>query len=640
MNLRKIFLSLLLLLFFLGNAYAVVRLPRLISDGMVLQRDEKVIIWGWADPQEPVSVTFDGMLYKTIADAHGNWQLKLKPHKAGGDYTMLLHGSNKLYLNNITFGDVWLCSGQSNMELPMRRVKPLYEEEIRTASNRFIRQFIVPQKYNFKQPEADFSTGSWQEVTPQTIQNFSAVAYFFAKELNAHLGVPVGILNASLGGSPAQAWMSEEALKKFPEYLHEAYRWRDDELIRTTEMTENKKINSWYAEVNSKDAGHKNMLWSSPDLNDSDWDTFRLPGYWADKFPGIKNGVVWFRKEIMLSKQDAAKSAFLNLGRIVDADSVFINGKCVGNVTYQYPPRWYDVPANVLQEGRNMIAVRVISNAGKGGFVPDKPYELVVGNTKIDLKGDWKMKKGCDMPVTPSQTFIRWKPLGLFNAMIAPLTMYSKKGVVWYQGEANTGRPDEYAKLLPALITDWRAAFGQPTLPFIYAQLPNFMETQSEPSESGWAKLREAQLKTLAVKNTAMAVTIDAGEWNDIHPLNKKLVADRLAKEAFRIVYKEHDKRLVPVLLTIKKRQGGLLLIFDRLLYTIADTAPLQIAIAGADRKFVWGRAKIQANVLTVWSEKVAEPVAVRYAWADNPLGANLCDNEGNLLSPFRTDNW
>lgn len=620
------------------SIYADIRLPRLISDGMILQRDKEVNVWGWADPNENVSVQLEGKKYVTKTNKNGEWKIVLPPHSAGGPYNMVLAGKNSIEIKNILFGDVWLCSGQSNMELPMRRVRPLYENEIKTANNSAIRFFTVPQKYNFKISESDYTSGKWEEVNPQTIQSFSAIAYFFAAELYNRYKVPVGILNASLGGSPIQAWLSETALKKFPDELAEAYKWRNDDLIRDTEKKDSEVSNRWYTELNEKDAGHTTPLWSSAVLDDSSWKTMNIPGFWSDLFPDIKNGVVWFRKTFDITAEDSGKPAFLNLGRIVDADSVFINGKYVGSTTYQYPPRWYNIPENLLVEGKNVITVRVISNAGQGGFILDKPYEIKTAHHFVDLKGEWKLKQGCEMAALPSQTFVRWKPLGLYNAMIAPQNMYAKKGIVWYQGESNTDKPQYYQTLLTALIHDWRNSFHDKKMPFIYAQLPNFMETKSEPAESNWAELRESQRKVLKLKNTGMAVTIDLGEWNDIHPLNKKPVSERLARLAAYLAY--GDKNIVasaPMVQKVNAEGNTLVLRFpkDCMIKTTDGKAPLEFAIAGEDGKYFWAQAKIENNKIVLHADEVAQPVKVRYAWADNPKNAKLIDSYGNHMSPF-----
>lgn len=639
-SIRHIFLIFSFFIFHF-SLVANIRLPRLISDGMILQRDAKVNIWGWADPAESISISIDGKTYECIADANGSWKTTLKAHKAGGPFVMELNGKNSLKINNILFGDVWLCSGQSNMELPIRRVKPLYKDEIEKAENSNIRCFTIPQKYNFKTTEADYVGGSWVEVNQKTILDFSAVAYFFSNELYQKYKVPIGLLNASLGGSPIQAWMSEEALNAFPHYLNDGIKYRDDQLIRETETSETKMVNEWYAEANKKDEGQSGH-WKLPSVDDTDWLTMNVPGYWSETPMGKVNGAVWFRHEFEISKENVGKSAFLNMGRIVDADSVFINGKFIGNVTYQYPPRWYNVPENVLIEGRNLIVVRVVNNSGRGGFVPDKPYELKIAETVIDLKGVWKMKLGCTMPPTPGTTFIRWKPMGLFNAMIAPLVNYNKKGVIWYQGESNTGNPKEYASLFPTMIYSWRKEFNQKDLPFIYAQLPNFMEAKAEPTESNWAVFRNMQLKSLSVPKTAMTVNIDLGDWNDIHPMNKKDVSHRLALAAQKIAY--NDCKVVssgPLYKSMKIKSNKIELNFSNTGSGLIakDGKELKcFAIAGSDKKFVWAKAEIVDDKVIVWSDEIFKPIAVRYAWADNPEGANFFNKEVLPTSPFTTE--
>ena len=301
----------------------------------------------------------------------------------------------------------------------------------------------------------------------------------------------------------------------------------------------------------------------SPCIDDSGWTDFKIPGYWS-KTGKPENGVFWFRREIQISATEAGKPAFLNMGRIVDADSVFVNGHFVGNVTYQYPPRWYNVPADVLVEGRNVLVVRVVSNSGSGGSVPDKSYVLALPNRNISLEGTWKMKKGCEMPPLPGETFVRWKPMGLFNAMIAPMLKFNIKGAIWYQGESNTSNPEEYAKMFPAMIRNWRSEFRQGDFPFLFVQLANFMEARTQPVESNWAETREAQEAALALKNTAMAVTIDIGEWNDIHPLNKSAVGERLAFQALKVAY--NDKKVQadgPVFKSMKIKNGKAYLRFS-----------------------------------------------------------------------------
>lgn len=627
---------------------------------MILQRNIPIKIWGWADKNENISVRFIDSTYSTTAGEDGKWNVLLKKYKEGGPFEMVIKGSNTIIIHNIMIGDVWLCSGQSNMELPMRRVSPIYKEEIANSSNDYIRQFIVPQKYNFNIALEDLDGGSlpagqvnWKSADPQTVLDFSAVGYFFAKEIYAKYKIPIGLINASLGGSPAEAWISEEALKKFPAYYDDAVKFKDSSLIKEIESDDQKRIQQWYSLLRQKDEGYSDAqnFWFDSNLSTSGWAAMNIPGYWANTEPGFVNGVVWFRKKINVPSSLIGKPALLILGRIVDADSVFINGTFVGTTSYQYPPRRYNISSSLLKEGENTIVIRVINSSGMGGFVPDKEYVIEAENEKIDLSGEWQYRLGAKMDPLASQTFIRWKPLGLYNGMISPLLNYKIKGALWYQGESNANRPAEYKDLLSTLIEDWRSKWQQGDFPFLIVQLPNFMEAKSEPSESNWALFRESQLKTLSVPNTGLAVAIDIGEWNDIHPLNKKDVGMRLALAAERIAY--GDKRVVhsgpiyksmkisgnKIVLTFTNTGGGL---FAKGGGEFARPASglKCFAIAGRDKKFVWAKARIEKNKVIVWNENVSKPIAVRYAWADNPEGANLFNKEGLPASPFRTDNY
>ncbi len=620
------------------SATALVRLPRLISDGMILQRNQPVKVWGWAPKGERVAVHFVDTSYGTVADSSGAWSVTLHPHREGAPYEMQV---NAITIRNVLIGDVWVCSGQSNMELPVSRVLPLYRDEIDTAHNPSIREFTVPQVYDFRAPHDDMNGGTWQAVTPENVLTFSAVGYFFAQELYKTHHVPIGIINASLGGSPAQAWMSEAALEEFPHYHAEEQRFKDSTLIRTITQDDHQRIKKWYTELREKDAGYRGSPWCDPSVDVSGWPRTKVPGFWADSPLGPVHGVVWFRKDVTIPAKIADRSSMLLLGTIVDADSVFMNGVFVGTTSYQYPPRRYELPAHTLKAGTNSIVVRVINSAGRGGFVPGKEYLIWAGADTVDLSGDWHYRLGATMKPLAPETFIRWQPGGLYNGMLAPLLNFRIRGVAWYQGESNAEKPVEYRALFPAMIRDWRAHWQQGNVPFVFAQLPNFMEARSEPSESNWAMMREAQLMTLSLPSTAMAVTIDIGEWNDIHPLDKKDVGYRLALAARSIAYGESS--LVS--------SGPL---YDRMTVS-GDTAWISFtsagtgltsrgkltsfAIAGADRHFVWANARIVGDSVAVWNSDVTRPVAVRYAWADDPP-APLYNNEGLPASPFRTDHW
>lgn len=614
---------------------AKVKLPALVSDGMILQRNQKLKIWGYADAGEKVTVKFLNKTYSTTADNSGNWNIMLPELKAGGPFVMII---NDITLKDILIGDVWVASGQSNMELPIRRLKPLYGEEMKTVNNQNIRFFTVPQKYNFKIPQNDLDGGKWENTNPQTIQNFSGVAYFFAKNLYEKNKVPVGIIHTSLGGSPVQAWMDANSLKNYPEYLAEAEKWKNDDLIKSTESGEQALSRAWYTELDQSDIG-LNQHWENFDLDDSSWKTMNVPGSWEDQ-EGPFEGSVWLRKEIMLPKGSAQKAAFLNLGRIKDADVTYINGVKVGNVTYEYPPRWYDIPSGILKEGKNIIAVRITNGSGKGQFIADKPYYLEIDGQKIDLKGTWKYRIGAKMEkMAPGQTFIRWKPTGLYNSMINPLINYKVKGFLWYQGESNTGKPKEYGDLLTTMINDWRSKWNEKDAPFLIVQLANFMEAKNQPVESNWAELRDQQRKvSLNVPQTGLAVIIDAGEWNDIHPLDKKTVGDRLALQALKIADKKNIVADGPVYQSMKLEGSKIILSFKKGTDNFAPVSELKgFAIKNTDGNWTWAKAKAEGEKIVVWNDSVKNPVVVRYDWADNPDG-NLKNKTGLPASPFTTE--
>ena len=632
-----IFLNVFILFAFLG--WGQIRLPRLISDGAILQRDTELKIWGWASRNEAIELHFNKETYRTVADGQGNWQLKLSPQKTGGPFEMVFTGKNQITIQNILFGDVWLCSGQSNMELTMQRLKDQYPDIVRNSKNDKIRQFLVPDQYDFINPHLNLESGSWKEANPDNLMEFSGVAYFFSKEIYDRYGVPIGLINAALGGSPVEAWMSEDALKKFPVAYGELQKFKNLDLIDEIEKKDKNRQQAWYIELDSKDIGLvEGSEWFLPQINDADWEEMEVPNFWADKGLGSVNGSVWFRKQIHLSNSMLGKETKLWLGRIVDQDHVYVNGEFVGTTGYQYPPRKYLVNNKLLKAGDNSITVRIINEQGKGGFILDKQYFLAVGNDTINLKGIWKYKLGTTMNPLEGPTFIRWKPGGLYNKMIAPLLNYKIKGAIWYQGESNTGAPEKYFSTFPAMIKNWRDKWQIGDFPFIYVQLANFMEETEQPTESNWAKLRQAQLETLSVPNTGMVVTTDLGEWNDIHPLNKQDVGKRLAQQAYQLAYGENRSLLCPIPKKYQFLKSKVKIEFDYAdsgLKSRNGEALSYFEISNDGKKFVKAKAILKGKKVIVWNEKITNPNAVRYAWANNPQKANLNSKEGLPVSPF-----
>ena len=618
---------------------AQVKLPRLIRDSMILQRDSKINIWGWASKGEKIKIKFNGKNFKTTTASDGKWSLQLPPMKAGGPYTMNIDASNDLVITNILIGDVWLCSGQSNMVHQLKLHSVRYVDEIASANYPAIRHFWIPTMTDLNGPHDDLPTGYWKSANPEDVLEFSAVAYFFARKIYEKYHVPIGLINASVGGTPIEAWTSEEGLKEFPNIYATVQKNKDTTYVNNITIklpTDNHKKETDLGMIGS---------WYDPAYIPKEWRTINIPGYWEDQ--GVKDldGVVWYRREIDVPEAMTNIPAKVFLGRIRDADFLYINGKMVGNTTYQYPQRRYQIPANVLKPGKNIFVVRVINNSGRGGFVPDKPYCLLAGKDTVDLKGYWQYKVG-DVFLPGSSIGNNFsfqdQPTALYNAMVAPMINYTIKGFLWYQGEANSSRAKEYTTLQPALITDWRNKWKEGSIPFLFVQLPNFMEVNYLPSESQWAELREAQLKSLSVPNVGMAVTIDLGEWNDIHPDRKKEVGERLALAAEKIAYGEKDiVSSGPVYQSSTIEGNKVIISFTNTgsgLITNDGEELSQFAIAGADKKFVWAKAKIEGDKVVVWNDNIPDPMYVRYAWADNPDNPNLYNKEGLPASPFRTD--
>ena len=614
---------------------------------MVLQRDTRINIWGWASPKEKVIITFNGKRFNTVTSIEGKWKVVLPAMKAGGPYTMNISGRNKIVLKEILIGDVWFCSGQSNMVHQMNIHDVRYAKDIADANYHEIRQLWIPTRTSLKGPNEDLPGVYWKSAVGEDVRPFSAVAYFFARKIYEIYHVPVGIINASVGGTPIEAWTSEEGFKEFPSLSKTIAQNKDTAYINSLgRRAFSRSSNQPVRVVQQQDKGLTGPIpWYATDFIPEKWRNINIPGYWADQ--GVKNlnGVVWYRKEIDLPVSITGKPAKVFLGRIVDADVLYINGKQVGQTTYQYPQRRYNIPSGLLKAGKNIIVIKVTNSAGKGGFVPDKPYCLFAGSDTIDLKGYWQYKVG---EVYSARAFTggggginaQNQPASLYNAMVAPVINYSIKGILWYQGESNESRPGEYAELLKTLIGDWRNKFRNPNAPFIYAQLPNYMDVNYSPSESNWAILRESQLKALSVPNTAMTVNIDLGEWNDIHPDNKKDVGERMALAARKIAYKDSVVYSGPLYRNYTIEGNKIIISFSNVgsgLVTNDGQELSEFAIAGEDKKFVWAHAKIQADNVIVWSDEVSEPKYVRYAWADNPDNPNLYNKEGLPASPFRT---
>ncbi len=639
-------------------AHATVRLPALVGSHMVLQRERPVPVWGWAAPGEQVRVTFRGKTYAaSTPDASGRWQATLPATPAGGPYELTVQGQNTIALTDVLVGDVWLASGQSNMQMPVKDRPGGYQpvqqadQEIAAANWPRIRFFTVTQTVAYR-PQAEVAGTGWQVCSPATVAQLSAVAYFFGRNVHQQYKVPVGLLVSSWGGTPAEAWTSADGLQALPVFAPQVA----DFARRTTNLNDDQRAyeaqqRELLRNARTYDRGYLpgGQTWASPAVDARAWPTLPLPGIW-ESTPGLANydGVMWLRKEIDLPADLASQPLTLTLGKIDDADSTFINGVRVGYGNGYDQLRRYPIPAGVLRPGRNVIAVRVVDTGGGGG-ITGEPKDLLLapanGTSGLSLAGSWQYQPGFDpqvLPVPPVPGSGQNAPTTLYNGMIAPLQPFALKGVIWYQGESNADRAEQYRTLFPALIADWRQKW-QAELPFLFVQLASFMPAQPTPTESAWAELREAQALTLQVPGTGMATAIDIGEAADIHPHNKQEVGRRLALAARRVAY--GDKKVVangPTYASMAVAGNAIRLKFNQpgAELAVKNGPALQgFAVAGADHKFYWATARLDGKEVVVQSPDVPQPVAVRYDWADNPNG-NLVNKEGLPAVPFRTDNW
>ncbi|MDR1331033.1 MAG: sialate O-acetylesterase [Tannerella sp.] len=637
---KRIITCLAIMLLALPVCRAEVKLPSLVADGMVLQRERPIIIWGSADPGEAVTVRFLGKTYRTAATADGKWETTLPAQKAGGPYTLAVNG---IELKNILIGDVWLCSGQSNMETPIPRIMMKYGDEIRSYSNTSIRYVKIPSATNFHGPQDDVRPAPWLELTPENAMLYSGVPYFFAREMYDYTGVPTGIINASVGGTPIEAWISEESIRPYPAYLNDKRICESDEFVATMQRFGSIPGRRWAQIMLEQDEGYRGALrWDAPGYDDSDWaEADMFDSAWARNGVRPVVGSIWLRKYIDIPAGLAGQRATLHMGRIVDGDSMFINGQFAGTTSYQYPPRMYDLPAGMLKPGRNLLAIRITTGGAAAQFVKDKPYKFIFDDkSEIAVEGAFKYRTGVIMPYPPmgGGLALTNKPTGLYNAMIAPLRNHAIRGAVWYQGESNDSRHYEYGDMLASLVRDWRGLWGQ-ELPFLLVQLPNYMEPALYQERSTWAELRDVQLKaSRSIPHTGMAVTIDIGEWNDIHPLNKKDVGKRLALQARRLVYGDAKATVDGPLCASQTVEGGKVIL--TFLNGTNDLMPVDelkgFAVAGADGVFKLASATVDGKRVIVWHDDIPQPVKVRYAWANNPDGANLRNTAGLPASPFQ----
>ena len=629
------------------TASAKVTLPQLFQNGMVLQRGKPIPVWGKADAGEAVSVRLGNKKpCTTVADGEGRWRVDLPQMKAGGPFELKV---NDVTLGNVMVGDVWLLSGQSNIDVTIERVYPNYTDEIDDFSLDGVRLFRVRNDTDTHGPKDDIlpANTNWKPLTKQNAWTFSAVGAFLGKRMCEKTGVAQGVIVNSWGGTPIEAWISADSLRRdYPMLLKRAAFFQNDNYVKAQAQANGEAGRRWNEMLNQADNVSD---YTSPACQDDDWATIDQNSWsWRG------TGSVWLRQHVNIDRAHAGKPARLLLGTLYDQDVTYLNGRQIGQTGYQYPPRRYDIPEGLLQEGDNVITIRFINKNGAAHFIPEKPYMLCFGDDRfsqnpmpkdvIRLSPVWKFHEGATMPPCPGgDVSLQNVPTALYNAVLHPLAPFALSGVVWYQGESNVGNPAPYADYLEKLIGCWRDLWQEPQMPFVIVQLANYdgrqqtgfprpITPQTEPANSGWAQLREAQ-RTVAKADTyaELAVLNDLGETVDIHPLRKKEAAERIGLCFDRLVYKNNKVKLSPEVVSVTISGTHIQLTLDQ---PIQEGDLYTFEVAGDDKIFHNVNAISKGNVITLLNFAIT-PRVIRYAWKDNPLQANVRSLSGLPMSSF-----
>lgn len=622
------------------SSYANITLPRFFTDHMVLQRNQSIPLWGWAAPGEKISITFVDQQKQVVADKSGKWTLRLDPETAGGPYELSIKGMNEIILTDVMIGDVWICSGQSNMEWTVAQSMNAVEE-LAKADNPYIRHIKINRSIN-SQPQDDVDNSSWKVSTPVNTGSFTAVGYFFAKKMFEVTRVAQGLINASWGGTNIETWISRQGFEssdEFKDMIAAMPQLSLDSLLIERQNAVWKRLEL----LQGKDFKDKpSAFFIDPATKDDQWNTINQPQIWEEQSIGEIDGIVWLRRTFTANSLQAGKESILHLAMIDDEDSTFLNGTFIGATTQWNLHRQYNIPAGLLKEGKNVISIKVVDNGGGGG-IWGKPADLklVTGPVELSLAGNWK----CFVLNAKTGSVENAFPSLLYNAMIHPLVPYGIKGFLWYQGESNASRAYQYRKSFPLLINDWRRKWNNDQLPFYFVQLATFATEGNSNDGCAWAELREAQTLTLSVPNTGMCVTTDIGNPNDIHPTNKQDVGYRIAGIALHDLFNQpidcyspsFDKLSVvgnKAMVEFKNAGKGLMITGNQ--KTISG-----FEIAGADQHFYPAIATLDAeNKVILTCKDVSTPAAVRFGWKGDASANNLSGKNGLPVIPFRTDDW
>ena len=617
-----------------SSVAAAVKLPQLFQNGMVMQRNQPIPVWGTADKGETVTITFLKKTYGTTADANGKWRIDLPKQKAGGPYTMTV---NDKTIDDILIGDVWIVSGQSNIDTNLERIYPQYGKELDDYKNDNIRLFHVNNRY-VTERQADVLPTSWKYCNKDNAWHFSAVGYFLGQKMYNDTKVPQGIIQASMGGTDIQAWMDIDSLRNYPGNYYTNYLlYTDKEYVDAQTRANNRAGEVWNKALNNIDKGVGK--YEKADYDDSQWKKYSQydNNQWARHNGRAIIGSMWLRQHVTIDKAHAGMAATLNIGTFHDMDYTYVNGKQVGVTYYQYPPRRYKVPAGLLKEGDNVITIRLICKTGMANFYKDKPHNITFENGDVQQTStEWLTMTGGVMPEGPLGGKINTQNQAsvLYNGMLYPLAPYAISGVVWYQGENNTGRAYEYGQMLEKLTGNWRTLWNRPTLPFNIVQLANYMEPSDGPQDGGWPQLREKQrVFTDNDPYSTLTVGIDLGEASDIHPLRKRELTERIAMALQNSVFNK-KYALSPEPVSAVDAKEGFEITMSQQLKAVEELKEFEVM--ASDGKFRNAKASCKGNKVIVSPDfTVVLPVKIRYAWKNNPAKANLYGVNGLPASPF-----
>ncbi len=583
-------------------------LPGIFGDHMVLQREADARIWGWASPGQEITITIDGNEVSAHTDEEGKWECTLPSHSAGGPFEMIISGNQNIRYEDVWYGDVWVAGGQSNMAWNLKSDVDNWEEEVADSDYAQVRFFTVPEKIAFS-PKVDLEGGAWKLANPKNSPDFSAAAWFFAKHNHLEKGVPVGIIESNWGGTPAEAWTSSERLLELNTYRDETKKVLEPGIDWVSKLETNEQNNQERVRIINSEEYLKTGV-QNPEFDDSSWETIQLPN------PTDYHDVVWLRKAF--DWKGSKKDARLSLGRLTINQTVFINGKELEGALHA---SIVEIPKGMLKKKNNLLAVRLINTWNNIVAIgPDRELWIEDSDQRLTLSGDWKYSNTIE-PSIPEYIRYSQYPSVLFNGMINPIAGYTIQGALWYQGESNAGRHEDYHQLFSTMITDWRLRWRQGDFPFLFVQLANYMARLDQPSDPDWARLRDAQTQTLQLENTGMAVAIDIGNEVDIHPRNKQDVGERLWIAAKKVAFNEDVVYSGPVYQAHTINDSEVIVTFDQVGNGLKAAGPqlTGFAVAGNDQVFHWAKGEIKDK---------------------NKIALTSDAEEGLPAVPFRTDDW